>query len=134
MYIVRLCMTGAHMLVDDGIICLLCIICLLRKIEDYPSVERKPETDPSAYREIMSPMWRKEAVPAISMFQIWPNLLMNCQTYDLPHFEFVSRSPYTPFIPSGLTVGLYHNITMTCCPLSLLKQISLNMLSGIIFT
>ena len=76
------------MLVDDGIICLLC------KIEDYPKVERKPETDPSAYREIMSPMWRKEAVPAISMFQIWPNLLMNSQTYDLPHFEFVSRKFY----------------------------------------
>ena len=50
MYIVILWMTGAHMLVDDGIICLLC------KIEDYPKVERKPETDPSAYREIMSPM------------------------------------------------------------------------------
>ena len=87
------------MLVDDG------IICLLWKIEDYPSVERKPETDPSAYREIMSPMWRKEAVPAISMFQIWPNLLMNCQTYDLPHFEFVSRSPYTPSIPSGFAIS-----------------------------
>ena len=84
MYIVILCMTGAHMLVDDGIICLLC------KIEDYPKVERKPETDPSAYREIMSPMWRKEAVPAISIFQIWPNLLMNSQTYDLSHFEFLA--------------------------------------------
>ena len=104
------------MLVDDG------IICIIRKIEDYPRVERKPETDPSAYREIMSPMWRKEAVPAISMFQIWPNLLMNSQTYDLPHFEFVSRSPYTPSIPSGFAVELYHNITMTCCPLSLLSQ------------
>ena len=105
-------MTGAHMLVDDG------IICLLWEIEDYPKVERKPETDPSAYREIMSPMWRKEAVPAISMFQIWPNLLMNSQTYDLPHFEF----PYTPSIPSGFAVELYHNITMTCCPLPLLSQ------------
>ena len=62
-------------------------------------MERKPETDPSAYREIMSPMWRKEAVPAISMFQIWPNLLMICQTYDLPHFEIVSRSPFTPLYP-----------------------------------
>jgi hypothetical protein len=28
----------------------------------YPRVERKPETDPSAYREMLSPMWRKLAV------------------------------------------------------------------------
>ena len=98
------------MLVYDG------IICLLWKIEDYPSVERKPETDPSAYREIMSPMWRKEAVPAISMFQIWPNLLMNCQTYDLPHREFGSRSPFTPLYPiRGLcwSVSKHHNVLLS---------------------
>ena len=29
-------------------------------------MDRKPATDPSAYREMMSPMWRKLAEPMIS--------------------------------------------------------------------
>ena len=32
-------------------------------VMSHPRVERKPETEPSAYREMMSPMWRNEAVP-----------------------------------------------------------------------
>ncbi len=32
----------------------------------YPSVERNPETLPSAKRETQSPMWRKLVAPRIS--------------------------------------------------------------------
>ena len=52
----------------------------------HPRVERKPETAPSAYREMMSPMWRKLAEPMIS-----PMLVCVLAVYMFPMLTWIDK-------------------------------------------